>query len=160
MVAAAHAQEKPKAKKKTYEEKCKVSVWRARWRDELLRDVLNVCSSVINRYALSCKRFLSQPKASDNVIPPLSYSSMSTSLIMHVRWFTWCLLCRRGVVVCPVHYAFLFRCVHVRGGHFVWLCAFGFCSLLSITLVFSWLQQHWPAVSYTAVLSGHIHVRV
>ena len=70
-----------------------------------------------------------------------------------IKWFTWCLLCRRDVVVCSVHYAFLLRCV--CGSHFVWLCAFGFCSLLSITLVFSWLQQHWPDVSYTAVLSDH-----
>ena len=36
--------------------------------DELLQDVLNVSSSTTNGYALSCKRFLPQPRASDSAI--------------------------------------------------------------------------------------------
>ena len=69
MAAAAHAQEKPKAKerrltnknvKRVYEELDDV--------DELLQDVLNVRSSATNGYALSCKRFLPRPRASDSAI--------------------------------------------------------------------------------------------
>ena len=36
--------------------------------DELLQDVLNVCSSATNGYTLSCKRFLPRPRASDSAI--------------------------------------------------------------------------------------------
>ena len=36
--------------------------------DELLQDVLNVRSSATNGYALSCKRFLPRPRASDSAI--------------------------------------------------------------------------------------------
>ena len=69
MAAAAHAQEKPKAKEKrltnknvkwVYEELDDV--------DELLQDVLNERSSATNGYALSCKRFLPRPRASDSAI--------------------------------------------------------------------------------------------
>ena len=67
MAAAAHAQEKPKAKerrltnknvKRVYEELDNV--------DELLQDVLKVHSSATNGYALSCKLFLLRPRASDS----------------------------------------------------------------------------------------------
>ena len=69
MAAVAHAQEKPKAKerrltnkniKRVYEELDDI--------DELLQDVLNVRSSTTNGYALSCKRFLPRPRASDSAI--------------------------------------------------------------------------------------------
>ena len=69
MAAAAHAQEKPKAKerrltnknvKQVYEELDDI--------DELLQDVLNMCSSMTNGYTLSCKHFLPQPKGSDSAI--------------------------------------------------------------------------------------------
>ena len=70
MAAAIHdAQEKPKAKerrltnkniKRVYEELDDV--------DELLQDVLNICSSVTNRCSLSCKHFLPQPRASDSAV--------------------------------------------------------------------------------------------
>ena len=69
MASAAHAQEKPKAKerrltnknvKQVYEELDDI--------DELLQDVLNVRSSATNGYALSCKRFLPRPRASDSAI--------------------------------------------------------------------------------------------
>ena len=36
--------------------------------DELLQDVLNERSSATNGYALSCKRFLPRPRASDSAI--------------------------------------------------------------------------------------------
>ena len=69
MAVAARAQEKPKTKerrltnknaRRVYEELDDV--------DELLQDVLNVRSSATNRYALSCKHFLPQPRASDLAI--------------------------------------------------------------------------------------------
>ena len=70
MAAAVHdAQEKPKAKerrltnkniKRVYEELDDV--------DELLQDVLNICSSATNRYTLSCKHFLPRPRASDSAV--------------------------------------------------------------------------------------------
>ena len=67
--AAAHAQEKSKAKerrltnkniKRVYEELDDV--------DELLQAILNVRSSTTNGYTLSCKRFLPRPRASDSAI--------------------------------------------------------------------------------------------
>ena len=78
MAAAAHAQEKPKAKerrltnknvKQVYEELNDV--------DELLQDVLNVCSSVTNGYTLSCKC---------DQGPVIQPSSMSTSLMRARAW--------------------------------------------------------------------------
>ena len=69
MAVAARTQEKLKTKesrltkkiiKRVYEELDNV--------DELLQDVLNVRSSATNGYALSCKRFLPRPRASDSAI--------------------------------------------------------------------------------------------
>ena len=69
MAAAAHAKEKPTANerrvtnknvKRVYEELNNI--------DELLQDVLNICSLATNRYALSCKCFLPRPRASDSAI--------------------------------------------------------------------------------------------
>ena len=69
MAAAAHAQEKPKAKERRLTNKnVKQAYEKLDDVDEYLQDVLNVRSSATNKYALSCKCFLPRPRASDSAI--------------------------------------------------------------------------------------------
>ena len=69
MAAAAHVQEKPKAKERRLINKNIKRVYEELDNgDELLQDALNVRSSVTNGYALSCKCFLPRPRASDSAI--------------------------------------------------------------------------------------------
>ena len=69
MAAAAHAQEKPKAKERRLTNK---NIKRVNEEldnvDELLQDVLDIHYSVTNGYALTGKRFLLRPRASDSAI--------------------------------------------------------------------------------------------
>ena len=69
MAAAAYAQEKPKAKERRFTNKnVKQMYEELNDTDELLQNVLNVCSSTTNGYALPCKHFLPRPRASDSAI--------------------------------------------------------------------------------------------
>ena len=69
MAAAAHAQEKPKAKERRLTNKNVKQVYEELDNtDELLQNVLNVRSSATNGCALSCKRFLLRPRANDSAI--------------------------------------------------------------------------------------------
>ena len=86
MAAAAHAQEKPKAKerrltnknvKRVYEELNDI--------DELVQDVLNVRSLATNRYALSCKRLLPRPKTNDSAIVYEYVTHTCTCIDINIR---------------------------------------------------------------------------
>ena len=84
--AAARAQERPKAKEtRLMNRNVKQVCEELDHIDELFRDVLNVCSLVINRYTLSCKHFLPRPRASDSVIV-YKYVTHHARALINMTW--------------------------------------------------------------------------
>ena len=135
MAAAAHAQEKPKAKerrltnrnfKRVYEELNDI--------DELVQDVLNVRSLTTNRYALSCKCLLPRPKANDSAIVYEYVTHACTCIDINIRmwrkggavWFSIIMversfpLCVPGSTLCLLWKSFVIVDLSIRILYFLY----------------------------------------